>query len=61
MNGKGLFWLIFILILVFLLLNYGGVTQDLVQTSGQQFQGIVGTLQGQGARAGTPRVNTRNT
>lgn len=60
MGGKGLFWLIFILILVFLLLNFGGVTQDLVQTSGQQFQGIVGTLQGQGAAAGQPRVRTRN-
>lgn len=52
--GKGLFWLVFILILVFLLLNFGPVTQALVQTGGQQSVNLISTLQGQGASAPRP-------
>lgn len=54
-----IFWFVFILILVFLFLNYGGVTQALLGTGGTQFANIIGTLQGQGARAGQPRVAVR--
>lgn len=52
--GKGLFWLIFILILVFLLLNFGPVTKALVQTGGEQATGLIGTLQGRDAAAPRP-------
>ena len=54
-----IFWFVFILILVFLLLNYGGVTQTLLQTGGQQFSSIIGTLQGQNTPLGKPRVNVK--
>lgn len=52
--GKGLFWLVFILILVFLLLNFGPVTQALVRTGGEQSIGLISTLQGQGASQPRP-------
>jgi hypothetical protein len=54
-----IFWFVFILILVFLLLNYGGVTQALLSTGGSQFAGIIGTLQGQGTQLGKPKVAVR--